>query len=74
MSVSYVDDGAPNVEDLCEAMFLEGARLLGFALGEQPISLEAQEMIQQAANFLSEKLLFLVKMQKAVQCESELGN
>jgi hypothetical protein len=71
---SFTDSDAPGVEDLCDAMFLEGARFLGFAFAEQPMPLEAQEKIQQAANALSEKLMLLTKMQKAVQCETELGN
>jgi hypothetical protein len=73
-SAVCAEDHSADIEDLCEAMFLEGARVLGFAFGDQPISLDAQEKIRQAANALSEKLTLLAQMQRAVQCETELGN
>ena len=64
----------PNVEDLCVAMFLEGARVLGIT-SDAPISLEAQARILEAAASLGEKLAFLLEMQSGESAfEPELGN
>ena len=64
---------SPNVEDLCEAMFIEGARVLGFTL-DAPITVDAQQKIVQAANFLSEKLAILLEILGEAEPELELGN
>jgi hypothetical protein len=73
VSVSCADSHSPNVEDLCEAMFIEGARVLGFTF-DAPISLEAQEKIRQAAHSLGEKLAILLEIMSATESDSELGN
>jgi hypothetical protein len=68
VSVSCAEGHSPNVEDLCEAMFIEGARILGVAFGA-PLSLEAQEKILRAAYSLSERLAILMEIGSAVECE-----
>ena len=73
ISVSCVDGHSANIEDVCEAMFIEGARMLGFSFDE-PISLEAQQKIMQAASSLSEKLAVLLEITGEAECELELGN
>jgi len=54
-------------------MFIEGARILGISF-DQPISLEAQQKIMQAASSLSEKLAVLLEITGETECELELGN
>jgi len=73
ISVSCVDGQSANIEDVCEAMFIEAARMLGIAFDE-PISLEAQQKIMQAASSLSEKLAVLLEITGEAECELELGN
>jgi hypothetical protein len=73
VSVSCAEGCSPNVEDLCEAMFIEGARVLGIAF-DAPLSLEAQEKILQAAYSLGERLAILLEIGSEIECESELGN
>jgi hypothetical protein len=71
--VSCADGHSPDVEDLCQAMFIEGARVLGFDFGA-PMSLEAQEKIAQAAYSLGERLAILLEIGNEVKCEPELAN
>jgi hypothetical protein len=71
--VSCAEGHSPEVEDLCEAMFIEGARVLGYAY-DAPIPLEAQEKILQAANSLVEKLAVLLAINGNIQTEERLGN
>jgi len=73
VSVSCADGHSPDVEDLCQAMLIEGARVLGFAFGAN-ISLEAQEKIAQAAYSLGERLAILLQIGNEVNCEAELAN
>ncbi len=73
ISVFCAEGHSPDIEDLCQAMFIEGARVLGFAF-DAPLSLEAQEKILQAANFLGERLGILLEMYNEIEHESELGN
>jgi hypothetical protein len=73
VSVSWAEGHSPNVEDLCEAMLIEGARVLGFAF-DAPLSLEAQEKILQAAYSLGERLAILLEIGSEIECASELGN
>jgi len=74
VSPSCAEGLSPNVEDLCVAMFIEGARLLGIAF-DGPMSLDAQEKILEAANSLSEKLAILMDIQTGErELEPELGN
>ncbi|HUN57396.1 MAG TPA: hypothetical protein VMU41_04730 [Candidatus Binataceae bacterium] len=73
MSISSAEANSPNVEDLCVAMFLEGARVLGAKLNS-PISLDDQAKILQAAHALGEKLAFLLEFQCAAEPEAELPN
>jgi hypothetical protein len=73
VSASGADSYSPDLEDLCVAMFLEGARILGISL-DAPISLDAQAKILQAANSLGEKLAILLEFQNAFGSASELGN
>jgi len=63
-----------NIDDLCVAMFLEGARVLGIN-SDAPMSLDAQAKILEAAASLGEKLAALLEMQgDDVEFEPELGN
>jgi hypothetical protein len=71
--MSSAEGPSPNVEDLCVAMFLEGARVLGAKL-HAPISLDDQAKILQAAHALGEKLALLLEFQCAAEPESELPN
>jgi hypothetical protein len=71
--VSRDEDHSPDIEDLCEAMFIEGARVLGFTL-DAPISPDAREKILRAANSLGEKLMILLAILAAAEPELELGN
>jgi hypothetical protein len=73
VSVLCTEGRSPDVEDLCEAMFIEGARILGYAF-DAPIPIEAQELIQQAAASLAEKLAILVAIKGAIEQDSNLGN
>jgi len=52
---SYLD----NTGDLCKAMFIEGARVLGFSL-EAPIPRDAQEKILLAAGLIANGLAALL--------------
>jgi hypothetical protein len=61
----------PNVDDLCVAMFLEGARLLGIK-DNAPMSLDAQARILEAAASLGERLAVLLEMQGGDESEREL--
>ena len=67
------EDHSPDIEDLCEAMFIEGARVLGFTL-DAPISSDAQQKIQRAANSLGEKLGILLAILAEAEPEFEFGN
>jgi hypothetical protein len=58
-------------EALCRAMFIEGARVLGFAL-EARIPIDAQERIQQAADLLAQKLAVLIDIQRDALVNSEI--
>jgi hypothetical protein len=71
--VSPDEDPSPDIADLCEAMFIEGARVLGFTL-EAPISSDAQQKILRAANFLGEKLAILLAILAEAEPEFEFGN
>jgi len=73
VSVSCAEGHSPNVEDLVEAMFIEGARMLGFDF-DAPISVDAQEKIVQAANSLGEKLAILLELTSDIEREPLLGN
>lgn len=74
VSMSAAGCHLPNVDDLCVAMFLEGARVLGIT-SDAPISLDAQARILEAAATLGEKLAFLLEMQSdEFEFEPELGN
>jgi hypothetical protein len=73
LSMSSAERSSLQVEDLCVAMFLEGARVLGAKLNT-PISLDDQAKILEAVNALSEKLAFLLEFQCAAEPESELPN
>lgn len=75
-SISTYHDAAqsPNIDDLCVAMFLEGARVLGIN-SDAPMSLDAQAKILEAAASLGEKLAALLEMQgDDATFEPELGN
>ena len=58
------DDDRLSVEDLSKAMFIEGARVLGFQAAAT-IPLEAQEKILQAAASIVERLPLLLQIQRA---------
>ena len=73
LTLVSVPERAPTVEDLCHAMFIEGARLLGFARTNQ-IPIEAQEKILIAAGHIVEGLTNLLGVQSNAECETELGN
>jgi hypothetical protein len=73
ISIACAEGHSPNLEDLVEAMFIEGARVLGFEFNA-PISVDAQEKIVQAANSLSEKLAILLELTNDIEREPLLGN
>jgi hypothetical protein len=73
VTVSCAEGYSLNTEDVCEAMFIEGARVLGFAF-DAPISSEAQEKILQAASSLAEKLAILLQLRGEIERECALGN
>jgi hypothetical protein len=73
VSVCFAEGDSPDVEDLCEAMFIEGARVLGIAF-DAPLSLEAQKKILQAACSLGERLAVLLEVGGEIERASELGN
>jgi hypothetical protein len=73
ISVTCEEGRAPDLEDVCEAMFIEGARVLGYSY-DAPIPSEAQEMILQAASMLAEKLTVLVALKGEIDSETEVGN
>jgi len=73
VSMSCAEGQSPNVEDLCVAMFIEGARVLGVSFNA-PMSLDAQEKILQAAHSLREKLALLLEFQGDLEPLSELPN
>jgi hypothetical protein len=57
------ENNSPSVADLCKAMFLEGARVLGFPENAR-LPLEAQEEIMEAAGIMAEKLALLMDLQR----------
>jgi hypothetical protein len=61
----------PTAGDLCKAMFIEGARVLGFTL-EAPIPREAQERILQAADLLANGLTVLLGGNAGADPEGEV--
>jgi hypothetical protein len=75
VSMSDAYGQLPNVDDLCVAMFLEGARLLGIK-DDAPMSLDAQAKILEAAASLGERLAVLLEIQGDHESarEPELGN
>ena len=73
MPMSSAERYSTSVEDLCVAMFLEGARVLGAKMNA-PISLDDQAKILEAVNALGERLAFLLEFQCAAEPESELPN
>jgi hypothetical protein len=73
VSVSCAEGHSLGIEDLCIAMFIEGARVLGFTV-DSPISLDAQRKILQAASSLSEKLAVLLEFHSDIKPVSEIGN
>ena len=66
VSVSCAEGHSLGIEDLCIAMFIEGARVLGFTV-DSPISLDAQKKILQAASSLSEKLAVLLEFHSDIK-------
>jgi hypothetical protein len=74
ISMFHAEGYSPNIDDLCVAMFLEGARVLGIT-SDAPMSLDAQAKILEAAASLGEKLAALLEMQGDESgVEAELGN
>lgn len=74
VSVSCAEGHSLGIEDSsCIAMFIEGARVLGFTV-DSPISLDAQKKILQAASSLSEKLAVLLEFHSDIKPVSEIGN
>jgi hypothetical protein len=73
VSVSCAEGHSPNVDDLCEAMFIEGARMLGIPYNA-PLSVEDQEKILLAACSLGNRLALLLEIGNAIECEQTLGN
>jgi len=67
-------DSQQNIEDVCEAMYYRGARILGISF-DQPISLEAPtEKLCRRASSLSEKLAVLLEITGETECGLEVGN
>jgi hypothetical protein len=74
VSMTCAEGQSPNIEDLCVAMFIEGARVLGIDF-HAPMALDAQEKIlQAAAHALREKLALLLEFQGDLEPLSELPN
>ena len=59
--------GDLSVGDLCQAMFIEGARLLGYA-GDALMPTEVQEQIFLAAVQIAEGLGLLLQLQQSKSC------
>jgi hypothetical protein len=72
LETASTEENTPSVQDLCKAMFLEGARLLGFPESAR-LPLEAQEEIMEAAGIMAEKLALLLDMQREAR-EPQLVN
>jgi len=68
-----IQSTSPDPGYLCDAMFIAGARALGFGLNEE-IPPEAQEEIIEAATVLAERLREILKMSTSRGAERELGN
>jgi|SRR5580658_4707681 hypothetical protein len=66
-------DHSPDVADLCEAMFVEASRVLGFGLTDE-IPPAAFAQIIGAAQELAERLGNLMRIQAAAGTPQELGN
>ncbi|HEY6420478.1 MAG TPA: hypothetical protein VIX59_15905 [Candidatus Binataceae bacterium] len=64
---------APDVADLCEAMFVEASRILGFGLTDE-IPPAAFDQIMAAAKELAERLGNLIRIQASGGIPTELGN
>jgi len=74
VSVFCAEGHSPNVDDLVEAMFLEGARVLGLVASDAPVSVEAQQKILLAAASLTDRLAFLLENGSEIKPELERGN
>jgi hypothetical protein len=64
---------SPDLGDLCEAMFIEGSRTLGFDFTDE-IPPAAQGQIMKAAAQLAERLGNMISIQASAGNSSELGN
>ena len=60
-----------NPGEVCKAMFIEGARVLGFTL-EAPIPREAQEQILLAAGLIADGLAALLDSDREAEPEGQL--
>ena len=64
---------SPDLGDLCEAMFIEGSRTLGFDFTDE-IPLAAQGQIMKAAAQLAERVGNMISIQASAGNSSEFGN
>jgi hypothetical protein len=64
---------SPDLGDLCEAMFIEGSRTLGFDFTDE-IPPAAQRQIMKAAARLAERLGNMISIQASAGNSSEFGN
>ena len=79
-----IDDGPPDLADLCEAMLFAGARHLGFEMTDE-MTIDAQERIMTAAATLAQGMVHYLTVQVGIarvremieapgRQEPELGN
>jgi hypothetical protein len=73
VALTSAEDNSSNVAEVCRAMFIEGARVLGFTF-DTPLPLDAQAQILEAASSMVEGLGILLKIQSSMEREPELGN
>ncbi len=64
---------SPDLGDLCEAMFIEGSRALGFDFTDE-IPPAAQGQIMKAAAQLAERLGNIISIQASAGNSAEFGN
>ncbi len=60
----------PEVHEVCRAMFIEGARVMGFPLNA-PLPLNAQQTILEAAQILAQKLALMMEIQRDLTADDD---
>jgi hypothetical protein len=72
-ALSITKNHSDEIDELCEVMFIAGARLLGFEFQEE-MPLEEQEKIMEAAAVLAHGLRDVLMMEAGNGKVRELGN